>query len=396
MRDKVIKTGLIAAGLLMHLMSFANPAYASSLLTQSAQNDSLLTSTENPSSMQQKNAALERRRGGMVNPPARPLVEDFDVNLFGDLLIWQAHQNNLPIAIKNKATNFTSTSGYQNFQEATVKHLHHNYDTGLRLGVDFDTMYDGWDVCLTWLSFDADADKSVFASGNQELFPSRLNLLIAPFIADSDDFAVTPAPVYGKAHARWKSFLNQIDFDLGREFFVSRRLTLRPHFGLRTTWIRQHLKTEYSDGIIIIGRPTMSDTSVKEKNKWWGIGLEGGLDASWMLGEEFSLYANLAAAIESGFQKVKVSQEIESTDTTFEDLKDSYRISRPILDLQLGLKWDRMLANGSYNFGFHFGWEHHVYFSQNQFHAQESLGPIVANQGDLTYQGWTLGAHLAF
>ena len=316
MRWKFTKTGLpelMLSGLLVHVAGFTNTA--SFIAPTNNPNSTLLSSTENEGknrSLESRVSALEKKRGGMLNPPARPLVEDFDVNLFGDLLIWQAHENGLPIAIKNTATNFTTLSGYQNFEDAHVKHLDFDYDVGFRIGIDFDTTYDGWDVSLTWLRFDADADAKTFASGNKELFPSRLGPNIAAFIGDSDNFSgPDPLPVYGKAHSRWKGYLNQLDLDMGREFFVSKYLTVRPHFGLRTTWIRQHLKTEYSHGIPISDRPTMTDTKVHEKNKWWGLGVEGGLDTSWMVGNGFSVYGNLAAAIEYGYQKVREVQDVE-------------------------------------------------------------------------------------
>ena len=170
----------------MHTASFANNP---TLLTPN--NSTLLTSTENESRTRiwkTGSPRLEQKRGGLLNPPARPIVEDFDVNLFGDLLIWQAHENGLPIAIKNKATNFTTVSGYQNYQDASVKHLDFDYDTGFRLGFNFDTTFDGWDVSFTWLRFDADADAKSSAKGNKEIFPSRLDGLVAAFIGDSDSF----------------------------------------------------------------------------------------------------------------------------------------------------------------------------------------------------------------
>lgn len=399
MRWKYTKTGiteLILAALTVHAASFANNP---SLLTP---NNSTLLSSENEKTRNLENrvSSLEKRKGGLLNPPARPIVEDFDINLFGDLLIWQAHENGLPISIKNKATNFTDISGYQNYQDASVKHLDFNYHTGFRIGVNYDSMYDGWDVNFAWLRFDANADAKSHATGNKEIFPSRLTgPLVASFVGNSNDFtSAVPEPVYAKMHADWKCLLNQLDLDLGREFFVSKHLTIRPHFGLRTTWIRQYLNTKYSDGIAVAGHALMPDTKVYEKNKWWGLGVEGGLDTVWTLFRGFGLYGKLAAAIEYGFTKVRKNQEVEEepADLTFQNVKDSSRISRPILDLELGVKWDYGFSNNSYNFGLHFGWEHHAYFSQNQFYAQETLGQFTANQGDLTYNGWTLGAHLAF
>jgi hypothetical protein len=389
MRWKLCHTALVASGLLVHVASFANNA--SLLNINNNPNSTLLSSTEEKT----PNTTPVRKRGGMINPPARPIVEDYDFNLFGDLLVWQAHENGLPIAVKNKATNFTSAAGYQNLQDSSVKHLDFDYNAGFRLGVDHDTAYDGWNVSLTWLRFDAKADAKVYATGNREIFASRLDPQVTTFVANNT--GSTPFPIYGKAESEWKGYLIQLDLDMGREFYVSKWVTLRPHFGLRTTWIRQHLTTEYSRGITVTSFSVMPDTEVHEKNKWWGLGVEGGLDTQWMLRNGFSIYGNIAAAIEYGFQKVRENVEVETpVNSTFENNKDSIRMSRPILDLQLGLRWDHGFSNDSYNFGLHAGWEHHVYFSQNQFHVENSLGQFVANQGDLTYQGWTIGAHLAF
>ena len=393
MQWKFTKIWLMVSGLLIQSVSFASTS------SQSSNNKpTLLSSADeetNTRNLHSRVSALELRKGGLLNPPARPIVEDFDFNFFGDLLIWQAHENGLPIANKNKATNFSTFPGFANLQDSSVKHLDFKYDVGFRLGIDVDTVYDGWDVSLTWLRLTADAQQRALTTGNKELFASRLSPQAAPFAVGGTN--PIPIPVYSNSHAHWKAFLNQLDWDLGREFFVSKHLTLRPHFGLRTTWIRQKLNTDYSNGITLAGFPVMPDTEVREKNKWWGLGVEGGLDTKWCLGSGFSLFGNLAAAIEYGFQKVRTKQEVEGlASEDFENNKDSYRISRPILDLQLGLQWDHQCCDGICHFGFHGGWEHHIYFSQNQFHTEQALGQFVANQGDLTYQGWTFGAHLAF
>jgi len=98
----------------------------------------------------------------------------------------------------------------------------------------------------------------------EELFASRLNPQTASFV-NANGVSPAPYPIYSKAHGRWKGYLNQLDLDLGREFFVSKYLTLRPHFGLRTTWLRQHLHTDYSNGIPATGFSTMPNTEVREK-----------------------------------------------------------------------------------------------------------------------------------
>ncbi len=321
-------------------------------------------------SLENRVAALECRKSGcgMINPPARPVVNDCAaLTAFGDLLIWQANANGYPLAVYNP-------DGHQ-FTDSKIANLDFDYDLGFRVGLDLDMPHDGWDVSLTWLRFYTDA-KSKVSSGN--------------YIFQSQGHPGFTTDGFGSAHGKWKGKLNQLDLDLGREFFVSKWVTLRPHVGLRSTWLRQFFNTDY-DFVSVPERETHS------KNKWWGLGVEGGLDTQWGLCYGFSFYGDIAAAIEYGFHKIRVTNT--SASTTFLNVKESYRVSHPVLDLQLGLRWDQSFACDSFNIGIRAGWEHHTYFSQNQlpyFVDDIAEGLLVSNQGDLSYQGWTVGAHFSF
>lgn len=351
----------------------------------------LLSSEKEPRTLEKRVSALEKRRGGLLNPPARPLCEDYDFNFSGAVLFWQANEV-VPTGVLNTASTFASIDGAVNLQDAKVKHIEFDYDPGFRLGIDFDTDHDGWDLGLTWTSLESKGNRDLSANGTKEIFATQIN--------PQQAFAETGNPSavfnYRQLGSHLTIHLNQLDLDLGREFFVSKYLTMRPHIGLRTTWIRQFLKVSYSSSIGAGVLPGVPDLDTSQKNKWWGIGIEGGLDTLWMLGRGFSIYGTLAAAIESGFQKV-LPKQTNATGTPFQNERDSVRNSHPILDLQLGLRWDQGFKQDSYNFGIFGGWEHHTYFSQNQFHTDLApTGMYVANQGDLSYQGWTIGAHLAF
>lgn len=325
-------------------------------------------------------SALEQRRGasGVINPPARPQVKDgADLFVFGNLLVWQAHENGLPVAIVNKSA--TPSSDLSN---SNVKNYDFDWDVGFRVGVGYNVPHDGWDMSLTWLRFNTDGHRRIHAHSNQAIYPTRAH----PADPISDGETCT------KTHAHWRLHLNQLDLDMGREFFVSKWLTLRPHFGLRSDWIRQKADIDYNNF------PT-GDVDVEQKDRWWGIGLAGGLDTLWGLGGGWSVFGNLGASILYGFHKMKIENENDPADVDFVDMKDSYHVSHPILDLQLGLRWDRMFCNDRFHIGLQGGWEHHVYFSQNQFPVfadDINKGVIVSNQGDLTFQGWTFAARFDF
>ncbi len=376
--------------------ALASSLFAFTTFVNANVNDAQMRNLEN------RVSALEQRKGasGMVNPPARPQVRNgADLFLYGDLLYWKATENGLPLAVINKGS-------FQNIAHSKVSNLRGKYDLGFRVGVGYDIPHDGWDLGLSWLRYNSDGHrKHIHSHRNQFIFPS-----LAP---SADPIAELNTCQRAKGH--WRLLLNQLDLDLGREFFVSKWLTMRPHAGVRTDWIHQKAKAEYQhfngELVNVPPLPTSNEVEVGLKDEWWGIGLEAGLDTQWGLGEGWSIYANLAAAILYGRHHIrdKVKDEpgvlnaSNAADSRpngkFGNLRNNYWIAHPVLDLQLGLRWDHMFCDDHLHVGIHLGWENHNYFSQNQlpnFSDDFNFGKFFANQGDLSLQGWTLGLRLDF
>lgn len=327
--------------------------------------------------------ALEQRKnaGGMINPSGRPQVRD-GANLFvyGDFIYWNAHENGLQVAVENEDSQFT-------LSDSEVITLHGKWNVGFRVGAGYNTDHDGWDLRLTWLRFTDNGSKRAHVGSDDAIYPDRVHP--TEFYRFGD--------VASKMRSKWHMRLDQIDLELGREFFVSKWLTLRPHIGLRTDWIRQSLEANYKNFVLTTTFPNRIETEVKDR--WWGIGLAGGLDTQWGLGRGWSIFGNLSTAIIYGFHHMKDETEEKPGSVKFVDMKDRYRISHPILDLQTGLRWDNMFSDDRFHLGLQIGWEHHIYFSQNQlpvFVDDVSEGTIIGNQGDLTFQGWTFSARFDF
>jgi hypothetical protein len=339
--------------------------------------------------------ALEQRRGasGMVNPPARPQVRNgADLFLYGDLLYWKANENGIPLAVVNKGSP-------NNLTHSRVENLRGKWDFAFRVGIGYDVPHDGWDLSLSWLRYNS--------HGHRKCIHKKPNRFVFATLVPSAD----PTSVLNtceSARGRWKLLLNQLDLDLGRDFFVSKWLTLRPHAGLRTDWIYQKIKAKYHD---FQSFPTPNEVDIKYRDRWWGIGLESGLDTQWGLGGGWSIFANFAAAILYGEHHIKVKDVDDpprvssennansNPDGVFTRIKNGNWIAHPVLDLQMGLRWDWMFAHDHLHLGIQAGWENHVYFSQNQFPIFSddfNLGKFFANQGDLSLEGWTFGVRLDF
>ncbi len=308
---------------------------------------------------------LEQRRGvnGMINPPAMPLTRNgWDFQISADALLWQLFEDGLTYAVETTPTGLpVGADGVKS-----------KYNWGFRIGLDWTLPHDNWDIDLSWTHLISNRHGSSTATAP--------NILVK-----AQGFANAATVGYTAASSRYHNRLDQIDLNMGREFFISKWVTLRPFFGLRADWLRQRLRTSYTSATLA--------QSTNQRNKWWGIGIESGLNTQWSFCGGFSIYGNVATAIEYGLQKLQLS-ESGGVDAGF---RRSYHICRPILDLQLGLGWDYNFCEDGFHFGLKLGWENHVYFDQSRFLSYNTVNySDNTSGGSLTYQGWTLHACFDF
>lgn len=260
------------------------------------------------------------------------------------------------------------------------------------------------------------------------MFPTNVNF-VAP--------CVPPGLWSCDAFSKWNLKLDMLDLVLGRDFFVSKFLSLRPNFGLRGLKIRQTQSSVYNGfnssscfcpckASGSVNTPNWQDR-VKDNEKYWGVGPKAGLDTLWSFGGGFGLYGNAAISLVYGRLKVKHTEiyimnevpdspcdecnecpcececEEECTAVNIRGPKtpcqnNQYK-TRAVTDIALGLSWDRQLSDDKYHVGLNVGWEHHMFFGMNQFYrfmSDAQQGGVAVNQGDLATQGLTFGARFDF
>lgn len=340
----------------------------------SAADDAQLRNLEN------RVCALESRKncGGMVNPPARPTQKNcWGAFITVDPLLLEAHENGLGIVVKTKNT-LSFFSGHDK-----VKNPNFNWDWGFRLGLGLNLPHDGWDLYLNWTRFHTNAHRTSRASLGGTLYPVTLHpgsVGGLPLTAD-------------KAKYRWHLRLNELDLEMGREFFVSKWLTLRPFAGMRTAWIDQKDRTTLqglNNDLVLANKRRF-----ERKNDYWGLGIRGGLNTQWGLGCGWSIFANYSASLLYGFFTLDGKQKIiTDTDVVTSDLDvdNHYHVGRAITEFILGVRYDYMFCNERYHIGVQLGWEQQMLYGQNQFMRfvdDTAMGVFVANQGDLTLQGYS-------
>ena len=344
--------------------------------------DAQMRSLENRvNTLEQKKSATNA-----LNPSGRPQVRDgADLFFTADWLIWQAHENGLDYAVKAQNPQPLESALYK----SSVKNMEFNWNSGFRLGLGWNTPHDGWDLGVNWTWFQNKAKQEITVNSSHILFPSN---------------AYEPANVtvdgFRSADAHWRLHLNLVDLNLGREFFVSKWMTLRPFISLRSGWIYQTLHTSFNKAI---ASDDQKGAFAKNENNYWGIGPKMGLDTQWGLGYGISLFGNAGASLLYGFFHLEnyQSQLFSGSHNDVVTNKDSVRVGRAITELALGVRWDKMFADDRCHFGIQGGWENLMFFGQNQFNSftgttAASAGAHVSNRGDLTIQGWTLSARLDF
>ncbi len=347
----------------------------------------------------------------MVNPSVRPKSCDGDwlVTLAG--FYWNTHEDGLEFAIDNSVFVAADATGAQieelnNLIDAEYKNPNFNWDFGFKAGLAYNTTHDGWDFGVLWTWYRGTASNHLEAEtdDNHTLIP--LWSVFGVDLQPSDNELLYATDI----EAHWSMRLNLVDVELGREFWVSKYVTFRPHIGIRVASIDQTYRLNHKGGVWS-RQPSDLNNEVNMKNDFWGVGARGGFNTVWNFGHGFAFKADTAISIIYGRFKVKHDEWNRVAisphgKTRLLETEDHFRTSRAMTDLALGLQWATPFGKEcQYGFTIGIAWEHHMFFDQNQlwrvncFLSEQNDGGeefYYQRRGDLDTQGWTLTIQFEF
>lgn len=315
----------------------------------------------------------------------------------GSVFYWNAHEDGLEFGITDEAN-----SGNRTIHDGEMENLDFHWDVGFKLGLGYRFDHDGWDLYANWTHFNTTAHEDE-SSGNCQggghvFFPLFTDLVPA------DNMNQISA---SDVDAHWKLRLNLIDLELGRHFFVSKWLSVRPHMGLRAAWVKQHYDIDYSclSNIDTDFHGSFVSDETEMTNKYTGLGVRGGFNTRWGLGSGWSIYGDAAISLLYGRFHVHYEEDgkvaFAASGSDVLDFEDSFHATRAITDLGLGLMYEHTFNKAKWHLAVSLGWEHHLFFSQNQLwrvFGQAGAGSqtFTHERGDLGTQGWTLSARFDF
>lgn len=306
-----------------------------------------------------------------------------------DFLWWKANDDSINWTLVVTDTLLNTSSNF-----ASTHYVDPNWKPAFRVGMGWNTAHDDWDLYLNWTWYNNTTRESITAETSSAAGMGQIGIaaLWLPTVQAGNR----------AANYRWRLRHNMFDIELGRKFFVSRKLALRPFGGVRGGWINRSLTINYLNPEASLSPPVTTPGSYKDENNYWGIGPRFGSNSEWGLGSGFQIYADLAAALLYGqiFKfRARAEEQVSGSLTEVADFtqnNDRWRVI-PNLQLFLGLGWGKCFADQDLFLAIKAGWEVNQYWDLSNF-----LNPTRAENfrsekfSSITLQGLTTKVDFEF
>ena len=322
--------------------------------------DSRVTQLENQ--MQQVRTETAMGTYGAQTASARAEVDGYGWLFTFDVLYWHA---------KVGGTEFAYSDQDPRAQlpiRGRTKDIDFKWDWGLRVGLGYNFEHDGWDLRGQYTWYDTCGSANTRAGANSSIVPLRgSSTIVATATASSNRFLYCAS-----AKAQYDFEYSAIDLELGRAYFISGKLSFRPHWGVKTAWIDQEQITRYTGGNIdATNSPNTlglqgNTVHIKDDCDFWGLGPRVGLDSKWHLGYGFSIFGNVSGALLFGHFDVEHRERYSANADNRIKLSANRHAFSPTAQMQLGLRFDKYIHDNTQHIGVGLGFEAQYWWRQNQ------------------------------
>lgn len=286
-----------------------------------------------------------------------------------------------------------------------IANIKGEWQWGSRVGIGYIFgCHDYWDLTFNWTNF---SDKTHASISVSEPTDNYFNgLLNQDFLIPSwnPKQAHLLSSIVQSARELWKLRYNIYDLELGKNYFISRKITSRPFLGVRDAIIVQDVHASYN---AIFQNPATLNTSLvlptgmRGKNNYSGVGLRAGDDLLFHFGPAFSLFGKLSASLLYGH--FHVEQKFFGFGTTGSSLvpaeitTDShFHRLRANLEASAGIYWETYFNHDCSHLSISLGYELSNWFSQNQLERSNFsvtdntsvTGTSYGERGDLQLRGY--------
>ena len=337
-----------------------------------------------------------------ITPNAGPRVTNgADVFITADFIYWTARMDGLGYA-RSGMDDFDNTSilSNPNAVAGSTKFPPRKFDPGFKTGIGLNLGHDGWDVFLeyTWFHTNHSNEVSSTTTGSTGIVP-LWDVSTVGVVVGRDQFSVDTFVHVERAKGKFRLRFNNFDLELGRNFYISQYLTLRPNIGLKGCWYKENYDVRYTTFLDFDIADELDQVRAKFRQHYWGVGVRAGIDSSWYFDKNWSIFGNVAMSNLWGRFDVRRRDfvDVDLTDPAnvlkVIDTSFDFHTVKPVFECQLGLCFDYWFSDDDYHFGISAAWEEQIWINHNNiFTVTKGWG---AN-GDLSFQGFTLKARFDF
>ncbi|MCB1116589.1 MAG: hypothetical protein KDK71_08975 [Chlamydiia bacterium] len=314
-----------------------------------------------------------------LTPCAGPRVKNgMDLFISADFIYWTMRLDTLTYA-KTGHGNLSPATGSK---KGEVQSVNWTWDPGFKAALGWNFCHGCWDMSVqyTWLYTNvSDTKHSTAITPSYDILPPSL-------MADEINFT--------RAHAHFDHHFQVGDLELGRNYYVSKALKVRPFIGLKGTWQKESYNVYYDDTNIESLPIESYNFKTRLGQSVWGLGMRGGLNTSWQFSKYVGLYGNLAFSgiwlhydldRKDTFETVEENPQIHTVVIPTFNIQDQLRLIKPVLEFGIGLRVESYFACNRYHILLQGGWESQIWINQSLQIAKQGH----YNRFDLSLHGLT-------
>jgi len=327
----------------------------------------------------------------VITPPQAPGVCGWANYFFtADFIYWRTTADGCQFAASGVPINDNKKNIVSPTSEGKNPSPAFDFQPGFKAGAGFKFAHDGWDLYANYTWLNPAKVKASLSSSNGSL------------VGPGDPYWQT-ATLSNIKNTFQQSF-NTLDLELGRQFFLSKFLTLRPYFGLKAMLINQHVRNystvfnNATNGLVggsssVLPPPgeTITNLIAKEDLRSWGVGIRGGFAPVWYFMKNFGLYGNFAASCMWSHYKTHTRTSFKGfiTDPVTGAITPVFGVSAnigrllhtvtPVIEVGLGLTSTIFFHEDASALTLSAGWEQQVWIGFNGATAT----------GNMSLQGFT-------
>lgn len=319
---------------------------------------------------------------GANTATARPEVDGTNWFLTFDLLYWRARVGGTEYAYTDQDRAATLPI------KGRKKHMEFSWDWGIRAGLGYKFEHDGWDFHGEYTWWDTSGSDSVRAGLNSSIIPTR---------GSSSITGASPFIYCTSAKALYDLEYQAVNLELGRDYYVSSTVSLRSHWGVKTAWIDQEERVRYTGGdpsqnanLTFLGLQG-NTVHVKDYCDYWGIGPRTGIDTRWYMGNQLSIFGNVAGSLLWGHFDINHKEDYTASHDGRIKLSANRHAFSPMVQFQLGMCYDTYFQHDEHHIVLALGFEGQYWWRQNQMLKIQDMAELRYERysEDLAFYGIT-------